>query len=331
MPLKDAVVFPCLRAHPRPLGSEVAAAGREAVRRRRYPPVERLQPGREHRLVDFMARGCPVVIAAGDAAGRAPWGPEALRAAYGEHVVESEDPRAVYVDQRERRRRTVADVVDGILAGDTALRFKALDVFTVIPALGDLLATSPPPTDALLPAGTTRTRPALWLAPPRTSSSFHHDGNADNLNWQIHGEKLFVLAPPCAFAHVYPAGSAESPIDPFAPDLGRFPRFARASAWEARLRPGDVLFIPKYWWHCVHAVSASVNLSTWFHHRDEVSPWRALAGAPLSFRACAALAAELKRRRLLRLATAGRLVWRAAFARRARRATPQPRSDLLDE
>lgn len=132
-------------------------------------------------------------------------------------------------------------MIDSVIAGDGSLRWKGLDLHSAVEPIARRLASSPPPSDALLPSGTTSTRRAMWLAPKGTMSSLHHDGNSDNFNWQVQGKKLFLLVPPSELARLYAHGSAESPINPFHPDLPRFPHFAGASPLEATLAPGDVL------------------------------------------------------------------------------------------
>jgi hypothetical protein len=112
--------------------------------------------------------------------------------------------------------------------------------------------------------------------------------------------------------------------------VSRFPRFRRAAPVEARLGPGDLLVIPKYWWHCVYAVEPSVNLTTWCSWGDELSPWRMLAGAPLSHRSCTALAAEMKRRQLFGLARASRSLWYAIYSRLVTPLPPEPRGEQID-
>lgn len=297
--------------------------------RRHHPPIPRLPAGAP--LEPYLARGRPVVIRTSDTAERrGAWAPDALRQELGAHEVSAEETREVYVGDRPARRLPLADLLDRVLGGDPSLRWKGLDLLAALPGMSARLEAHPPSSDPLLPARTESTRRALWLAPRGTMSSLHHDGNSDNFNWQIHGRKLFLLIPPSRRECLYAYGSAESPINPFLPDLGRFPRFADAAPVEATLEPGDVLLIPKYWWHCVYAVDASVNLNTWFTHRGELSPWRALAGAPLLYRSASTLAAELKRRRLHRLARATRRLWYAAYARTTARPEPEPRGELPD-
>lgn len=306
--------------------------------RRRYPPVPRVEVkaaidlagAPETLLRQYLARGRPVVIRTADAERRRAWEPEALRATFGACRIAAEETREVWVGARAEHRLALGELLDRVLAGDRSLRWKGLDLLAATPGMTAQIASSPPSSDALLPPRTESTRRALWLAPKGTMSSLHHDGNADNLNWQVYGRKLFLLVSPSRKDCLYAYGSAESPINPFCPELARFPRFADARPVEAMLEPGDVLLIPKYWWHCVYSVEASVNLNTWFTFRGELSPWRALAGAPLLYRSASTLAAELKRRRLDRLARATRRLWYAAYARVAERPTPEPRGELGD-
>lgn len=44
-----------------------------------------------------------------------------------------------------------------------------------------------------------------------------------------------------------------SPVDILRPDLDRFPHFARARRLHCVLEPGDVLFMPAFWWHEVQS------------------------------------------------------------------------------
>jgi ribosomal protein L16 Arg81 hydroxylase len=53
-------------------------------------------------------------------------------------------------------------------------------------------------------------------------------------------------------------------VDAEAPDLARFPRFAHAQPWAATLDPGDVVYIPRRWWHHVRALSKATSVSLWW-------------------------------------------------------------------
>lgn len=44
-----------------------------------------------------------------------------------------------------------------------------------------------------------------------------------------------------------------SPVDILQPDYSRFPNFARAKRLRCVLSPGDVLFMPAFWWHEVQS------------------------------------------------------------------------------
>ena len=194
----------------------------------------------------------------------------------------------------------------------------------------DALSARPPPFERLGPASAWGRRTKLWMSPRDTMSSLHHDGDVDNLNFQIYGEKTFVLVAPSQRARLHCYGSAESPVNPFAPDLVQFPRFAGVEMQVARLAAGDALLVPKYWWHCVDTVETSVNLSTFFHWRGELSPWRVLGGTPLVPRALTAMSAAMKRRGATRAASYARRAWWQVYRRVVPRATPQLRARGAD-
>ena len=115
----------------------------------------------------------------------------------------------------------------------------------------------------------------------------HFDAFA-NLFFHLHGEKHVVLAPPDAvvddahlFPNVHPA-SRQSALAWSAPSSARRPdgystpagadrarpppAYSASRERVARLRPGDVLFIPPYWGHQTFSAdrrNASVSLALW--------------------------------------------------------------------
>ncbi len=38
-------------------------------------------------------------------------------------------------------------------------------------------------------------------------------------------------------------------VDIHKPDLAKFPRFQSARGFVVHLQPGEMLFVPRYWWH----------------------------------------------------------------------------------
>jgi hypothetical protein len=100
-----------------------------------------------------------------------------------------------------------------------------------------------------------------------------------NIFAQVEGRKRFLLFNPDQFDLLYPGplntrSQHLSRIDVKAPDLKRFPKAARAEYWEAVVEPGDLLFMPAFWWHQVSAPSLAVSVNYWWRAdvRDCVSP-----------------------------------------------------------
>lgn len=97
----------------------------------------------------------------------------------------------------------------------------------------------------------------------------HYD-EQQNLFAQLCGSKRVVLFSPDDFCALYPfpvhhPNDRQSMVDFDRPDERRFPRFGAAAPLEATLQPGEVLYIPQYWWHHVENLShGCVSLNFWF-------------------------------------------------------------------
>src|SRR5262249_21988689 len=106
----------------------------------------------------------------------------------------------------------------------------------------------------------------------------HYD-DMHNLFAQVEGRKRFLLFNPSQFDRLYPGPLNTrtqhlSRIDLTAPDLDRFPKLAKAEYWEAVVTPGDLLFMPAFWWHQVSSPDLSVSVNYWWRAdvRDCVTP-----------------------------------------------------------
>jgi hypothetical protein len=116
----------------------------------------------------------------------------------------------------------------------------------------------------------------MWFGPAGCVTPLHFDP-MDNMFFQYVGRKRVLLYPPQNddknpdYENVYYAGDGlssqynTSAVNVEVPDLQQFPNFANAPpAFLAEVAPGDVLFIPKRWWHHVRSLDTSVSVNAWF-------------------------------------------------------------------
>jgi Cupin-like domain len=113
-------------------------------------------------------------------------------------------------------------------------------------------------TDLLDPA----IGPRLWIGNAIRVAT--HFDLMENIGVVVAGRRRFTLFPPDQLPNLYmgpleltPAGTPISLVDPAAPDLDRYPRFAEAlrHAQTAELEPGDAIYIPFHWWHAVDSLA----------------------------------------------------------------------------
>ena len=111
----------------------------------------------------------------------------------------------------------------------------------------------------LLPEQTERLS-SLWIGGPGRVPA-HYD-LPDNIACCVHGTRTFTLFPPDQIGNLYIgpidrtlAGQPSALVDVEAPDLERFPRFAKAQAraLTATLEPGDAVYVPSQWYHAVRS------------------------------------------------------------------------------
>lgn len=111
----------------------------------------------------------------------------------------------------------------------------------------------------------------LLVAQEGSVTPCHYD-EQENLFAQVQGHKRFLLFPPEQFSCLYPypvphPHDRQSQVDFERPDITRFPRFSEARALEGVVGPGDVLYIPVYWWHHVESLmraGPTVSITFWY-------------------------------------------------------------------
>ena len=162
---------------------------------------------------------------------------------------------------------------DGLLATQQKLGWgeSCPELPRISPDLALISPDLPPP--GLLPGELSSN--LLLIGQSGNTTPCHYD-EQQNLFAQLHGSKRVVLFSPADFGCLYPfplhhPSDRQSQVDLYHPDLRRFPKFAHARPLEAVLRPGDVLYLPQYWWHHIENLDDEcVSLNFWF--KDMAKP-----------------------------------------------------------
>lgn len=104
-----------------------------------------------------------------------------------------------------------------------------------------------------------------WIGPGRTVTGYHIDW-ADNVFAQIAGRKFFKLVSYDQRNLMYPSSKYDSNtlmssvnVDDY--DQQRFPEFAKVNAMYALLEPGEMIFIPRGYWHHVRSLDPSISVN----------------------------------------------------------------------
>lgn len=163
---------------------------------------------------------------------------------------------------RSRVRMTVASLLDEVFAKEpSGVRYYAWSV-----GLGALAAEVDRP-DAIGGRNYLPSASSLWVGQAENLTSLHYDHWHGFLG-QLVGRKRVVLFPPSETARLYAhspfsplAASTRLPADCLRASAGEFPRFARARGADVFLEPGDLLYVPPYWWHQAECLDASVSIT----------------------------------------------------------------------
>jgi len=111
----------------------------------------------------------------------------------------------------------------------------------------------------------------LLIAMEGNVTPCHYD-EQQNFFAEVRGYKRCILFPPeqfeCLYPHpVYHPHDRQSQVDFERPDYARFPKFREARGQEAVVGPGDVLYIPIYWWHHIESIMRggyTISINFWY-------------------------------------------------------------------
>ncbi|KAI6651776.1 Hypoxia-inducible factor 1-alpha inhibitor [Oopsacas minuta] len=108
----------------------------------------------------------------------------------------------------------------------------------------------------------------LLIGEPGNITPVHYD-EQQNLFCQVGGEKRCLLFHPRHFDKLYPYPvyhpcDRQSKVNLRAPDLSLYPLVSQLEGMECVLSPGDVLYIPIYWWHQIESLEPDLTTSITF-------------------------------------------------------------------
>ncbi|XP_014445667.1 HSPB1-associated protein 1 isoform X2 [Tupaia chinensis] len=116
----------------------------------------------------------------------------------------------------------------------------------------------------------------LWIGSLGAHTPCHLDSYGCNLVLQVQGRKRWHLFPPEDTPFLYPTripyeeSSVFSKINVVNPDLKRFPQFRKAQRRTVTLNPGQVLFVPRHWWHYVESIDpVTVSINSWIELEED--------------------------------------------------------------
>jgi hypothetical protein len=158
--------------------------------------------------------------------------------------------------EQENAERPYATVAQGLIADRHIPGFAKAHPMPLVPASAE---------------------PRLWIGNAAIVAT--HNDPIENVAVVAAGRRRFTLVPPDAEPNLYmgpkqptPAGTPVSMVHVTAPDLERYPLFAKAleSAQEAELSPGDAIFIPRDWFHHVQSLERfNVLVNYWWDAMSE--------------------------------------------------------------
>lgn len=117
----------------------------------------------------------------------------------------------------------------------------------------------------------------LWIGSAGAHTPCHFDTYGCNLVAQIFGTKQWILFPqdesrnlrgtrvPYEESSIYSEWNFNSPLpEDFYHECKQ--------VFTVNLKPGDVLFVPRHWWHYVESLDTSVSINTWLPSKfDDIS------------------------------------------------------------
>ncbi len=104
----------------------------------------------------------------------------------------------------------------------------------------------------------------FWFGGANVTAFTHYD-TSHNLHAVVYGKKKFIIFPPSAYAELglYPSLHQfyrQVHLDVLSPEM---PLYLKSKSLEVALNPGEVLYLPPYWFHCVISLETTISVNVW--------------------------------------------------------------------
>lgn len=169
----------------------------------------------------------------------------------------------VLQEETQFQRKDFSDYIDQLMKNESEESGKAyLSLFKIFEEFPQLKADV---DFSLLDARKLKSSTVGWIGPAGTVTGYHIDWG-DNILAQIEGRKQLHLAAPSETPRMYVSkkfdqGTTISQVDLHNPDLSRHPKFADVKNHRIVLNPGEMIYIPRGWWHHVESLDVSISVS----------------------------------------------------------------------
>lgn len=165
------------------------------------------------------------------------------------------------------RRDTFGSYCKDLLAGNARARSSYLAVASIAQVFPQLLDEVPLPI-YLENYGKLHLGPYLWLALAGHYEFCHFDPD-DNFLIIIQGKKqVRLVGHSLDPLYPNPLGSQgktiQSQVNLDKPDLEKFPLFSKTQVQYCTLSPGEMLFIPAFYWHQVNALETGISMNMFY-------------------------------------------------------------------
>lgn len=157
------------------------------------------------------------------------------------------------------RKSGFREFVDSLISGKESGYLSVFRVFDHFPELRNDVDFS------ILDQFKVKSSTSGWLGPKGTVTGYHIDWG-DNILAQVLGRKCLHLVAPKDTDNMYVSrkfdqGTTISNVDIDQFDPNEFPNFVNVRQHRVVLNPGEMIFIPRGWWHHVRSLDVSISVS----------------------------------------------------------------------